>query len=323
VADLVSEAAEAGPDASAGLALAERYGPRLPLPGTGATALRWQILAAVGTADLTAARILEAHSDALAILAEGGEPVPDGQWGVFAAEAPHVALIGRRNTSGWTLDGTKPWCSLGELLDHALVTARTAAGGQLFSVDLRQESVRAEPSTGWVARGLRAVPSGPVHFDAATARPVGPPAWYLDRPGFAWGGIGVASCWYGGARALAGRLQAGSKEHNDDLLALSVGTVDVALHAARVCLDDAAALVDTGRANGEAGSTLALRVRSIVADAVERTLAQCGHALGPTPLAFDERHARRVADLEIYIRQHHGERDLSALGRRIANQAGH
>ena len=30
-----------------------------------------------------------------------------------------------------------------------------------------------------------------------------------------------------------------------------------------------------------------------------------GHALGPAPLAFDDEHARRVADSEFYVRQHH------------------
>jgi hypothetical protein len=54
-----------------------------------------------------------------------------------------------------------------------------------------------------------------------------------------------------------------------------------------------------------------------VADAVERTLTQVGHALGPAPLAFDEEHARRVADLQLYVRQHHAERDLAALGRAV------
>jgi hypothetical protein len=315
VPDLLRRTRQAGPDAGAGLALAEEYGRRLPIPGAGATPLRWQILAAVGAADLTGARIMEAHSDALAILAEAGEPVPDGRWGVFAAEAPNVELRGRQDRSGWIVEGTKPWCSLGGLLDHALVTAHTDGGRQLFSVDLDQTSVRAEPPTAWIARGLRSVPSGPVHFDRAAARPVGPPGWYLDRPGFAWGGIGVAACWFGGAHAIAEPLRANGGD-TDDLRALAIGTVDVALHAAAVCLNDAAHLVDAGEAGGEAGTTLALRVRSIVAGAVETTLRQSRHALGPAPLAFDDGYARRVADIELYVLQHHGERDLATLGRR-------
>jgi heme oxygenase len=58
-------------------------------------------------------------------------------------------------------------------------------------------------------------------------------------------------------------------------------------------------------------------VRAVVADSVERIVRQVGHALGPGPLAFDEEHARRVADLELYVRQHHAEADLARLGRAV------
>ena len=272
--------------------------------------------------DLTVARILEAHADALAILAEAVEAVPPGRWGVFAAEAPGVELTGRPEGAGWFVEGTKPWCSLGNRLDHALVTARVGADRQLFAVDLAHQSVRAEPASGWVARGLRAIPSGPVHFARTPARPVGGPGWYLTRPGFAWGGIGVAACWYGGARALAERLRRSAAQRPGDLVALSVGTVDVGLHAAWTCLSDAAGQIDAHLAGGQQGELLALRVRSVVADAVETVLRQVGHTLGPGPLAFDETYARRVADLEIYVRQHHAERDwppsatVSSTGRR-------
>ena len=172
-----------------------------------------------------------------------------------------------------------------------------------------------------MARGLRAVPSGPVHFASTPARPVGGPGWYLTRPGFAWGGIGVAACWYGGARALADRLGAIAAKRGGELMHLAVGRVDVGLLAARLALTDAARTVDAGRAEGAAGEVLALRVRSVVAAAAEQTLTLVGHALGPAPLAFDETYARRTADLELYIRQHHAERDLAALGRR-AGRAG-
>jgi len=40
-----------------------------------------------------------------------------------------------------------------------------------------------------------------------------------------------------------------------------------------------------------------------------------GRAGGTTPLTFDRAHARRAADLVVYLRQHHAERDLAALGR--------
>ena len=51
----------------------------------------------------------------------------------------------------------------------------------------------------------------------------------------------------------------------------------------------------------------------------EQHLAAYGlpHALGPAPLAFDPDHARRVADLQLYVRQHHAERDEAALGAQV------
>ena len=39
-----------------------------------------------------------------------------------------------------------------------------------------------------------------------------------------------------------------------------------------------------------------------------------GHALGPGPLTQEEDHAKRVADLQVYVRQHHAERDDASLG---------
>ena len=45
-----------------------------------------------------------------------------------------------------------------------------------------------------------------------------------------------------------------------------------------------------------------------------------GARLRPAPLAFDAQHAQRVADLEVFIRQHHSERDLAELGRLVADQ---
>ncbi len=321
---LIAECDGSGEDISAALKVAEACGRRLPQPGGGQTASRWAVLAAAGEHNLTVARVLEAHSDALAILAEAGEPEPGGTWGVFAAEAAPHRLEAHDSGGSVTLTGVKPWCSLGALLDSALVTAHVGDDErQLFRVSLRHPSVSAGLPGAWVARGLRNVVSAPVRFDATPAEPVGSPGWYLTRPGFAWGGMGVAACWHGGARGLLTTLVRESAARTGDLAAMHVGVVDAAQHAAEAVLADAAALIDAGHAEGGAGQVLGLRVRATVADSVERTIRQVGHALGPAPLAFDEDHARRVADLELYVRQHHAERDLARLGGAVlADQPG-
>lgn len=304
----------------------------LPEPGSGRTADLWGALARIAAADLTVARAIEPHLDAMHIIGQAraaGLAAPSdtsGCWGVFAAEAPpgvgpRVEAT-RDDTGAWRLTGRKPWCSLSRRLVRALITAWVGDDERaLFAVDLAGPGVRAVDAA-WVARGLSAVDSGPLDFDHAPAEPVGPPGWYLQRPGFAWGGIGVAAIWYGGALGVARRLLPKPAGREPDQIAQAhLGACDAALHAARAVLASAAAQVDAGEATGEAGAMLALRVRAVVAQAAEEVLRRADHGLGPGPLATDETHARRVADLHLYLRQWHAERDHAALGRAVAQAA--
>ena len=316
--------AELPTDVARALALAPELAERLSGPGEGRTVELWETLASVAAADLGAARAIEPHLDATAILRQAGEVTPSGTWGVFAAEGGDDPLVASRDADGggdgdgdpgahgWRLTGLKPWCSLADRLDHALITARTDEGSRLFAVELRQDGVEVLPDS-WHARGLAEVPSGPVRFRDVSARPVGDVGWYGDRPGFAWGGIGVAACWFGGAVGVARRLFTGAVARPSELTSMHLGAIDRELHAARAALLEAAESVDAGRAE----RILAKRVRAVVAIACERVLAHSAHALGPAPLAQEPEHAKRVADLELYLRQHHAERDLSSLGRAL------
>jgi len=319
LADLTALAREAAGDVTAALALARDHGSELPRPGGGSTAYLWSALASIAAADLTVARVLEPHVDAQAILEQAGEQPGSGTWGVFAAEGPGEPLRATAHGESYVLDGRKHWCSLGGVLDHALVSARVGEERQLFAVDLDHPGVTAVPGT-WVARGLAAVDSGPLDLVGVDARPVGAPGWYLDRPGFAWGAIGVAAVWFGGAVGVARRLAAASSSRDPDQVALlHLGAVDAAIHAARSVLDQAATALDAGELSGAPGWRAALRVREIVATTCEEVLRRTAHGLGPGPLATEEEHARRVADLELYLRQWHAERDQASLGRQVVD----
>ncbi|MBR7502934.1 acyl-CoA dehydrogenase, partial [Mycobacterium tuberculosis] len=100
------------------------------------------------------------------------------------------------------LYGEKAWCSLATELTHAIVSVRLGEARQTVAVDLTGPGVHPAEAD-WPALGLAEIPSGPIVFDGARATEVGPPEWYLQRPGFAWGGIRVAACWFGGALGLA------------------------------------------------------------------------------------------------------------------------
>lgn len=295
-----------------------------PLPGAGHTRERWSALAALAESDLVLARLVEAHADAVAILAElDGGPAPAGsRWGVWAAEGPGRPLGALPAAAGgWTLDGTKQWCSGATLLTHALVTARGLDGARrLFAVALDEPGVAAGPDR-WAAAGMKGADTRAVSFAGVPARPVGDDGGYLSRPGFWAGGIGVAACWYGGAVAVAGRLRAAVAGGRDDPHAAAhLGAVDVVLGACADVLRAAADRLDA--APGADHARLARRVRGTVAQAASDVTVRVGRALGPAPLAGDPDHARRVADLEVYIRQDHAERDLAALGADVAALAG-
>ncbi|MGT2425013.1 acyl-CoA dehydrogenase [Amnibacterium kyonggiense] len=289
---------------------AAAIGERAVVPGGGRTSDYLSVLATVGAVDLTVARVVEPHLDALAILNQAGLPARPGGYGVYAAERPGIDPVRASSAGGGTaLSGRKPWCSLAGALDRALVTAVEGDERRLFDIDLHDRGAAPVAGT-WVSRGLAAVDSGDLDLDRVPADPVGAAGWYLARPGFAWGGIGVAACWFGGAVGLARALLAAAERRTPDQLALAaIGEADRLLWSARATLADAAARIDGGGATGAAGGLLADRVRGAVADAAERILVLVGHALGPAPLTFDEEHARRVADLTVYLRQHHAARD--------------
>jgi len=293
----------------------------------GSLAATWELLAAVAARDVAAARVLEPHLDALAILGEAARAgiVPDlqpgGSWGVFAAEGPGVRLEARQDAGTWTLHGTKPWCSLAAELDRALVTAWVDDERRaMFALDLRDPAVTARTGP-WHARGLERVVSAPIDVDGAVAVPVGEPGWYLRRPGFAHGGVGVAACWWGGALPLRDALRdAAASDRADQLSRVHLGRADTALWVARAVLTQTATAFGAG---GSASAGLrAARARTVVAEAVETTLAEAAHALGPLPLVADDAHARRVADLQVYVRQHHAERDLARIGADVAKGMG-
>ena len=69
---------------------------------------------------------------------------------------------------------------------------------------------------------------------------------------------------------------------------------------------------------GARAELIARRVRAVVETAVDEAVTRTGRALGPAPLVLDAAHAKRVADLTVYVRQSHAERDLAALGKLAA-----
>lgn len=288
-------------------------------PAIGCTLDRWTALARLARIDLDAARLAEADLDARTIIGELEGPAPNAgqRWGVWASEPPDGIVHATPAPDGsWRLSGTKRWCSGAGSCSHALISARCGHERRLFALDLDQPVVR--PRLGeWVGLGMAGSATGSVELQDAVGWPVGAPGAYLNRPGFWHGAIGVAACWYGGAVGVTTPLwDAVATGRADQHTLAHLGAVDTALAAARAMLRCAAHEIDDPSVTRDIGVSRrrALRVRAAVEDAATTAIERVGRALGPGPLAHLPGHAQRVADLGVYVRQSHAERDLAELG---------
>ncbi|HEX4017968.1 MAG TPA: acyl-CoA dehydrogenase [Frankiaceae bacterium] len=285
----------------------------IPLPAGGRSLARLSGLAAVADVDLALGRFIEAHTDALAILAELDGPTarPRERWGVWAAEGPQATVQAQAVDGRWLLSGIKPWCSGAGICTHALVTAPGPDGPALWAVAIESATVRARAGN-WRSVGLSGTATEPVEFLDAPASLVGAPGGYLTRPGFWHGAIGVAAVWWGGAAGIAAPLyEAASAGLTNPHAEAHLGAVEVMLESTAALLRQAAVGMD--KDPGDVGERAALTVRGAVEAAATEIIARVGRALGPGPLCHDRAHARRVADLSVYLRQTHAERDLARL----------
>ena len=332
-AQALAELAQSAPDTNPAdklRALIRHHADRLPLPGSGRTLARWRALAEVASNDLGLAKLYEGHTDALAILAELRAPAPrPGQsWGVWCAEPPGdrvEAAPAPSQASGGQgarvrLSGRKPWCSGAAAVDQALVSAWLPDGRRcLVAVSMHQPGI-CTSAAGWHAVGMASSASIDVHFDGAAGMLVGAPGEYLSRPGFMHGGAGVAACWYGAAARIASYLRHAAAQGQDPHRQAHLGAIDVALASAAGLLREAAAQMDETPSDP---CLLAVsRARLAVEAAAEEVLRRVPRAIGPGPLCKDPALARLMADLPVFIRQSHAERDQAALGRHVAETEG-
>ncbi|WP_422419403.1 acyl-CoA dehydrogenase [Pseudomonas sp. GZD-222] len=291
---------------------------QLPLPGHGRTLQRWQGLAQIAAVDLNLAKLFEGHTDALAILHECGASHVEtsGNWGVWAAEPPNARVrIVARDGNEVHLQGRKAWCSGALQIDRALLTAwDEQERPYLVAVALNQPSLRIF-NEAWQAVGMASTASVDIEFADTPAQLVGSSGQYLSRPGFWHGGGGIAACWYGAAQALGSYLLEHCKNRDEPHALAHLGAVDAALSGARTALRETAAWIDGHP--GSPGEAEVRRLRAQVESAANTVLHHVGRALGATPFCHNSHFARLSADLPVFLRQSHAERDLAELGRQL------
>lgn len=282
----------------------------LQRPGNGATAQRHHAILEAGREDLSLAKLIEAHWDAVAILEEAGQDVvPGSAYAVWASELPGQPLVFGHNT----LQGVKHFCSGATLVDRALVST----GNTLVEIDLHaaREYLHVDHS-GWHTEAFGPTQTASITFTACpVVAVIGTDNWYTERPGFWQGACGPAAAWAGGA---AGLLDYAMKQKRDDAHTLAhLGAMHANVSAMQAILSVAGGAFD--REPQRNAMTEALEVRHSIEQLCTDTLRRFARALGPAPLVKDEAMVRRYAELDLFLRQSHAERDLEALGRALRN----
>ena len=107
---------------------------------------------------------------------------------------------------------------------------------------------------------------------------------------------------------------------DDPHAAAHLGAIDAALSPVRALLAETAAWIDANP--GVPPRRHALRARAAAEEAAGAVLSHAGRALGAGPLCRDVSIARRFADLPVFVRQSHAERDLAQLGRVLSGGQG-
>ncbi len=258
----------------------------------------------------------------------GGLPANRQTSGGLPANRQEVGVAERAaEMSERLLSGTMRFCSGAPLLDRALTTCRNEAGElMLLDIAVRGPELRPVPGS-WPALGMDASASTDIDVvdlpvDAAAI--VGPAGFYLERPGLHLGGMGVAAVWLGGLQGLLdASLRVLGDRTPDEHAKAHIGAVTVAVESAAATLVSAADRLRGGPVDPATGlsalpiddlARMALLCRSAVEAAVGEGTRRLPRVVGPVGLGRDGDFAHQLADLEVFVRQHHGERDLARLG---------
>ena len=294
-----------------------RRGLSLPFPGHGKTPERLRALRAQAATDTSVGRLLEAHSDAMAILFEASvRPPPLAALAVWASGPTTSARVEKKG-AGFVLNGRRSFCGGATIVDAALVTADSPDGERMILVHLNQPGVSVDSAT-WKVAAFRDAGIATVHFTdvrVETASFIGPPGWYGSRPGFWFGAVGVGAVWAGMADLLLSSLP-GLRRHGDDISRVATGSVEAALWAVSALLDQAASQIDAPSVSDPVprARSIALSCRHSVRSQLESAILAFDQEVGPAAVAFDATLARTRTELQMSLAQTHGARDLLLLG---------
>ena len=285
-------------------------------------------LLGVGRTDIPLGRLVEGHVDALRILAQAGaEPRADQLYGVWASRSAGTGLAANADGDRLRVHGTIRFASGAGVIDRALVPVWLDDSTHLL-VDLATTDLPVDRSQ-WQTSAMRVSQSHTVvvaDVVAPRSEVVGGENFYLERPAFLPGGVGVAAVWAGGlcrvldvtVAMLDGRSVSPAQDARLGRVRLQLVSALTAVRAAGVRLDEILGGADSQQTDPRTARAESVGVsaeaRAVVAGAVVSALAEIRALAGPAGLAFDPDLGHAIDDLGLYVAQLNGDAEATRLG---------
>ena len=289
--------------------------------------LSWSLLMEgllrVGLADIPLGRLVEGHVDALRILGQAGvEPRPRARYGVWASRSAGTGVAASTEGDKLRLDGTIKFASGAGVIDRALVPVWLDPDTHLL-IDLAVDGLPVDRRH-WHTSAMQVSQTHTVLVEevlVSTGDVVGEPNFYLRRPGFLPGGVGVAAVWTGGlirvldltVAMLTGRPVTPAQDARLGRARLHLVAALSTVRTAGQRLDELwpAAL---GHGSTPEVAEICAEARAVVAQAVVAALAEVRTLAGPAGLAFDPDLGHALDDLGLYVAQLDGDAESTRLG---------
>lgn len=294
--------------------------------GTDWAALTWsgliEALLGLGRTDIGLARLVEGHLDAVRIADQAGAAIePEALYGVWASRSGATGLRAEVTDAELVMNGTLRFASGAGVIDRALVPVWVSDDHHLL-VDLDTTGLPVDTS-GWQTEAMTVSHTHTVavhdhHVPRATVR--GDTDFYLDRPGFFPGGVGVAAVWAGGISRVLDTLLDWLGDRRTPVLDLRLGRIAVQRALAVSAVRQGGQQLDAvlaGTPGKDELQHLSTLVRAGVGAAVHAVLDDARTLAGPVGLAFDAPLTHAIADLDLYVRQQNADGDAGYLGGRL------
>lgn len=295
-------------------------------------ALSWtelvEALLALGRTDIALGRLTEGHLDALRIADQAGGALETGAlYGVWASRSGATGVRARRHGTRLVLTGTVKFASGAGVIDRALLPVWLEDDHHLL-VDLDVADLPVDRSA-WQTGAMTVSQSHTVgldQLDVAAASVLGQPDFYLDRPGFFPGGVGVAAVWTGGLARVIDTVLGWLDERRSPAGDLRLGQLSTQRTLALATVRQGGQLLDAVLNPVQTAPTkaqlhqLATQVRAGVAAAVRAGLAEARLLAGPAGLAFDVDLTHAIDDLGLYVLQQNADADAAYLGETLRSR---